>query len=140
LQARLGPDAVLRPRWVESHLPERACVYQPATADAPENPAPSVQEAKPLCARPLCLLDRPAEIGVIVSPSEDREGHPVAFTHRGQQHRLRFAVGPERIAGPWWEGNHRTRDYFEVEDEAGLRFWMFRVMETWRWYLHGRFE
>lgn len=140
LQARLGPDAVLRPRWVESHLPEQACVYQPATADAPDNPSLAVQEIKPLSPRPLCLFERPVEIAVMVSPSEDREGHPIAFTYRGKQHRLRFAVGPERIAGPWWNGNHRTRDYFEVEDEIGLRFWLFRVLETWRWYLHGRFE
>jgi protein ImuB len=36
--------------------------------------------------------------------------------------------GPERIAMEWWkqDGNAPTRDYFRIEDEAGLRFWIFR--------------
>ena len=48
---------------------------------------------------------------------------------------------PERIAGRWWEGNDKTRDYFDVEtDEDGKRFWIFRVFQTGKWYLHGVFE
>jgi protein ImuB len=85
------------------------------------------------------LLPTPIEVGVIVSPSDDREGHPVALTHEGRVHRLRITVGPERVAGVWWSGHDRTRDYFDVADEEGRRFWIFRVIETWRWYLHGVF-
>jgi protein ImuB len=48
--------------------------------------------------------------------------------------------GPERIAGQWWNGSGKTRDYFDVADTAGSRFWLFRVMETNQWYLHGIFE
>ena len=48
--------------------------------------------------------------------------------------------GPERIAGQWWNGADKTRDYFDVGDMAGCRYWLFRVMETNRWYLHGIFE
>ena len=90
--------------------------------------------------RPLHLLRRPVEIAVMVSPSEDREGFPISFTHGNQVHPLRFAVGPERIACQWWDGHDKTRDYFDVENPAGRRFWIFRVLETWKWYLHGEFE
>lgn len=140
LQAKLGADAVLRPRWNESHLPEKACTFQPATADISSNTALAVHEVKPLSARPLCLLRQPLEVGVIVSPSDDREGAPISFSHDDTVHRVRICIGPERITGPWWEGNHKTRDYFIVENDTGERFWLFRVIETWKWYLHGRFE
>jgi protein ImuB len=140
LQIRLGIDAVLRPRWSESHLPENACTFQPATADAPKHEALAVHDVKPLSARPLCLLRRPIEVGVIVSPSDDREGAPISFSCNGDSHRVALCVGPERITGPWWEGNDKTRDYFVVENAQGERFWLFRVIETWKWYLHGKFE
>jgi protein ImuB len=80
------------------------------------------------------------EIPVIVSPSNDREGRPISFTRAGDVHRLPLCIGPERIAGQWWEGRDKTRDYFEVEDSQGKRFWIFRVLQTGRWYLHGRFQ
>jgi protein ImuB len=76
----------------------------------------------------------------MVSPSHDREGRPVLFAHHGEVHRLAHAVGPERIAGQWWQGHLKTRDYFDVEDEDGKRFWLFRVAETGRWFLHGEYE
>jgi protein ImuB len=49
-------------------------------------------------------------------------------------------VGPERIAGRWWDGNDKTRDYFDIADPTGNRFWLFRVSQTGKWYLHGTFE
>ena len=76
----------------------------------------------------------------MVTPSHDRDGKPILFTHHGEVHRLAHAVGPERIAGQWWQGHFKTRDYFDVEDEQGKRFWIFRVGETGRWFLHGEFE
>ena len=33
-----------------------------------------------------------------------------------------------------------TRDYFDVEDAEGKRFWLFRVNETGKWYVHGMFS
>jgi protein ImuB len=54
----------------------------------------------------------------------------------------------------WWrsEGERLTRDYFRVEDEAGLRFWLYRDglyeceldPQTGRpvqpsWFMHGLF-
>jgi protein ImuB len=89
---------------------------------------------------PLHLLNRPEQIGVIVSPSHDCQGRPVSFTWRGRVHRLVHSTGPQRIAGQWWQGHRKTRDYFDVENDAGERFWIFRVMETRKWYVHGEFE
>ena len=76
----------------------------------------------------------------MVSPSEDRNGRPILFRHQNKVHELIHTIGPERIAGQWWRGHDRTRDYFDVEDKQGHRFWLFRVQETSKWYLHGFFN
>ena len=76
----------------------------------------------------------------MVSPSDDREGRPVMFVHEDGVHRVRHCVGPERIAGRWWDGHDKTRDYFDVLEAGGRRFWIFRVTQTGKWYLHGVFE
>jgi protein ImuB len=100
--------------------------------------------------RPLHLFPLPQEVQVIAAPSYERDGAPLSFTraggrvHRltragGRVHRLTRAAGPERIAGAWWEGHARTRDYFDAEDASGKRFWLFRVRESGRWFLHGEF-
>jgi hypothetical protein len=77
---------------------------------------------------------------VIVTPSDDAEGTPAAFTQDGISRRVAHWVGPERIAGRWWNGHDKTRDYFDVADPDGNRFWLFRVLQTHKWYLHGSFE
>ena len=73
----------------------------------------------------------------MVAPSDDREGRPVQFAHEHRVHEITAALGPERICGQWWQGRNKTRDYYDVEDPQGRRFWIFRVAETGKWYLHG---
>jgi protein ImuB len=160
LRARLGDPAVIRPACVESYLPERA--WRPAPVDAPmaapqtsrslraprSSDVPNQPPPPPAPPRPLTLFATPLEIGVVCEPSDDRTGRPRQFTWRGAVYRLAHAVGPERIAGEWWRGHHRTRDYYDVEDDAGQRFWLFRVPQQdpegatvgARWFLHGRFD
>lgn len=75
----------------------------------------------------------------MVAPSHDRDGRPISITQAGRVRRVVHALGPERIAGQWWEGHTKTRDYFAIEDEAGQRNWIFRVQETGKWYVHGNF-
>lgn len=149
LVVRMGQDAVVRVRMHESHVPEQACVYTRVMDRAIATGTPRSEKhlrppidvrVEPSAPRPLCLLNTPEQIGVIVSPSQDREGRPVLFNRNGKVHRLTQAIGPERICGQWWDGRNKTRDYFDVEDDAGRRFWIFRVLQTWTWYLHGRFE
>jgi len=155
LRARLGEVA----QWaqlVQSHLPERAfrwdqspactCGAARGAADKQlfgrnQSPACTCGAAdKQIAARPLCLLPVPRRVQAIVTPSESRDGQPISFTDDGQVHRLAHVKGPERIAGEWWNGRWKTRDYFDAQDEAGNRYWLFRVVQSGQWYLHGIFE
>ena len=151
LLLRLGEEAVLRPIAMESYVPERAVGYgssqnvevkmQKSKVREPSafhNSAFSIQNSA--FPRPLHLLPRPVELRVMVSPSDDRDGRPIAVTEEGRTRRIVHAMGPERIAGQWWQGHDKTRDYFEIEDETGRRSWVFRVRETSRWFRHGEFE
>ena len=131
LTARLGPGVALTPRLIESHLPEKVCCFCEAAAhSAIPCPQSSIEKS-----RPIELLGEPVEIPCMVAP----EGLPVAFTHEDRVFQISVASGPERISPPWWEGRNKTRDYFEVQESAGRRFWIFRVAETRKWYLHGFF-
>jgi protein ImuB len=151
LSVRLGREAMMRPQLAESHLPEKAYVLGvtglclesrdvPMKSRKKDVPVYSDDFCKSDAARPLCLLDRPVEICVIASPSHEGEGRPVSFSLGGIVHRIVHAAGPERIAGIWWEGQDKERDYFDAEDQRGRRFWIFRVRQTGRWFLHGVFE
>jgi protein ImuB len=77
---------------------------------------------------------------------------PRYFIWRRATHTVVRAEGPERIAMEWWrsQGTRPTRDYFRVEDEAGLRFWLYRDglyneaagnddAVPPKWFLHGLF-
>lgn len=131
LRIRLGESSIIQPRLVESYLPELAWKNDPQSPSAP------------VCApaRPVCLLPEPGEIRVVCEPSDDFLGRPRQFAWETGVHRIVYVVGPERISGQWWLGHRHTRDYYDVEDEAGMRFWIFRVVrgQSVRWFLHGRF-
>jgi protein ImuB len=53
------------------------------------------------------------------------------------------------VFGEWWTRDAETRavrDYFQVEDEAGARYWIYRAGDgedpdtgSQRWFLHGVF-
>jgi protein ImuB len=121
---------------LESNLPENTsrCRDTAGKADVP-----SARGAADLL-RPLRLLREPRSIKTIVRPSESHDGQPVSFTDYGEVHRLDHLRGPERITGQWWKGRWKTRDYFDVLDAAGDRYWIFRVPQSGRWFLHGIFE
>jgi protein ImuB len=139
LTVRLGEEGIVRPTLVESHVPERAFSFQWHGFSTRDSDLQKTCVENPCHERPLQLLPEPVEIRAIVTPSEDRDGRPVLFRLGRDVHELRHAIGPERISGEWWRGHDKTRDYFDVEDPAGKRFWVFRVNETNRWYLHGVF-
>ncbi|MDB5302928.1 MAG: polymerase [Phycisphaerales bacterium] len=139
LRIRLGAGAVLTADLAASHLPERAFRLSDAT-ETVLTPHKNRAEGRKLKSRPLHLLPKPAEIHCTVAPSVLGAGEPLIFTYNGTAYRIVQASGPERISGVWWEGRNKTRDYFDVEEEAGRRFWIFRVAETRRWFLHGVFD
>ena len=64
--------------------------------------------------------------------------------------RIAAADGPERVYGEWWVRDARSasaiRDYFQVEDQDGARFWLFRKGDgedpatgDLSWHMHGLF-
>ena len=95
---------------------------------------------------PARLLNPPRPIEALAALPDQP---PVAFTWRRHRHRIRRADGPERIYGEWWRHDaerQSVRDYFQVEDESGQRFWLFRQGNgldpdtgDLSWFLHGLF-
>ena len=123
LQAKLGEGAVLRPRGVESWIPERSETWAPAGPEAPEAAFDLGRE------RPILLLERPEEVNIPVTELPD--GAPRQFTWRRVQRRVVKAEGPERLSPEWWRPTDalkpvRTRDYYRLEDDQGRRYWLFR--------------
>ncbi len=150
LSARLGEGAVRIADPFGSWLPERAERWRPALAKAPPK-----QEAAgdPRRARPLLLLDPPEPVETI---AEMPDGVPALFTWRRVRRSVTRADGPERLSPEWWRPRPdgrlaRTRDYYRIEDDQGLRYWLFReglydVEYTGAdderppsWWMHGMF-
>lgn len=136
---RLGAGRVWRAAPVESDVPERSVRRVAALA-------PPSGRSWPDWPRPARLLTPPQPVEVTgMLPDHP----PAVFTWRRHRHRVRRADGPERIAGEWWRCDAEraaTRDYWQVEDEAGRRFWLYRrgdgveaATGDLRWFVHGVF-
>jgi protein ImuB len=129
LSNRLSACRLWRYAPRESHIPERATQRAPALAAA------ITWQDDPDTPRPIRLLRRPERIEVTALLPDDP---PVQFRWRGALHRVRAATGPERIGAEWWTSQTGgTRDYYQVEDSKGARYWMFR--DEAAWWLHGLF-
>jgi protein ImuB len=128
IAARIGGRRVVVHLPQDTHIPERAVLAAPAQhrlAAAMHAAWPARVEGEPPL-RPLRLFEKPEPIKVPFATVPD--GPPHHFTWRRADHAVVRAEGPERIAMEWWkhDGQTLTRDYFRVEDEAGLRFWIYR--------------
>ncbi|HRH77731.1 MAG TPA: hypothetical protein PK129_10325, partial [Cellvibrionaceae bacterium] len=117
------------------YWPERS--YKEA-ASLTEQPVATWQSHRP---RPIHILPHPEPIQVTALIPDYP---PMLFRYKGMVHNIKKADGPERIEQEWWlqEGQHR--DYYCVEDEAGRRYWLFRLghygnEEPAQWFLHGFF-
>ena len=155
MTSRLGPLAVVRSKFVDSHTPERAVVLEPAIARTPDNPDAAPDPDRP---RPLRLLPQSEAIAVT---AEVPDGPPAIMVWRRVRYRFAKASGPERLGSEWWRSGLRlqlvppapprlpepgekpakpayvaqldlldaaaaTRDYYVAEEEGGRRFWLFR--------------
>jgi protein ImuB len=153
IAARIGGRRVVVHLPQDTHIPERAV----EAASAQHHLAAAAQAEWPVRAegepplRPIRLFERPELIKVI---AQVPDGPPARFVWRRATHAVVRAEGPERVAMEWWraQGEMLTRDYFRVEDEAGLRFWLYRdglydreiEQEEGRvvqpnWFMHGLF-
>ena len=154
IAARIGGRRVVVHLPQDTHIPERAVLAVSAQhhlAAATQVSWPARIESEPPL-RPLRLFDRPEPIKVPFASVPD--GPPHQFTWRRVTHAVVRVEGPERIAMEWWkqDGERLTRDYFRIEDEAGLRFWIFRdglydseladeagEPVPVKWFVHGLF-
>jgi protein ImuB len=138
LAGRLGARRLYRWSALESDVPERSA--------ARVGPFGLVA-GWPAWPRPVCLLSPPERVGNVVALLPDQP--PRRFTWRGRAYSIARADGPERIYGEWWRRTaeaEAVRDYFQVEDEEGARFWLYRRGDgedprtgDLSWYLHGVF-
>jgi protein ImuB len=140
LANRVGHKCLYRFAPVESDVPERS-----VRRIAPLAPDAGATWTDPW-PRPARLLPVPEPIETVALLPDHP---PVTFTWRGVRHRVSRADGPERIFGEWWKHDAEAaavRDYFQVENDAGERFWIYRAGDgedgatgSHRWFLHGVF-
>jgi len=138
LSARIGSAALFKVAPVESDVPERATVR----VGPLERPAQWIKWR-----RPARLLRRPELLHNVVALLPDAA--PRRFTWRGNAHVVIAGDGPERIFGEWWRRDGEVwavRDYYQVEDADGGRYWIFRrgdgvdgTTGDLSWHLHGVF-
>jgi protein ImuB len=140
LSNRVGESRLYRFAPVSSDVPERSVQRVAAAAPARGDGWPTHWP------RPARLLTPPEAIETVALLPDHP---PVSFTWRGSRRRIRRADGPERVFGEWWKRDAELiaiRDYFQVEDDAGERFWIFRAGDgedaatgSHKWFLHGIF-
>ncbi len=132
LTVKAGVQAI-RYLPAEHYWPERS--FKPASSLHEKLSSPWLDKL-----RPLQLLHVPIKIDV-TAPIPDYP--PMVFRHDGKVHRITKADGPERIEQEWWLQQGEHRDYYRVEDEAGRRYWLFRLGhyndKSYQWYIHGFF-
>ncbi|PWG78916.1 nucleotidyltransferase [Pararcticibacter amylolyticus] len=134
IAGKIGPDRIKRYLPSEHYWPERSVQLAASLNDKPQT---AWYVAGP---RPVRLLSQPEPIEVM---SLLPDYPPRVFSCKGKRHIVTRADGPERIEQEWWLGKGEHRDYYAVEDEEGLRYWLFRSGhydgENGHWYLHGYF-
>lgn len=159
LSARLGEQAVRVAEPAGSWIPERSERWRPALRMRPASKRPDpATDTMDHRKRPILMLDPPEPVEAI---AELPDGAPALFTWRRVPRRVTRAEGPERLSAEWWRTlsdgpgplarQPRTRDYYRVEDDQGLRYWLFREGLYGReyagtveerapsWWMHGMF-
>ncbi len=134
LASKVSMDVIHRYLPAEHYWPEGSVT---TATSLQEKPTTSWRTDLP---RPIQLLPYPEPIEVTV-PIPDYP--PMLFTYKGKLHNVKKADGPERIEQEWWLSQGLYRDYYSVEDEAGARYWLFRLGQydkgEPKWFLHGFF-
>jgi protein ImuB len=138
LAGRLGERNLYRWSAVESDVPERS-LRRVGPFDA--------VRSWPDWPRPVRLLSPAEPVDQVMAAMPDHP--PRRFRWRGRVHHVRRGDGPERIHGEWWKRSGEAdavRDYFQVEDEEGERFWLYRRGDgedlrtgDLSWWLQGAF-
>ncbi|MDB5012212.1 MAG: nucleotidyltransferase [Daejeonella sp.] len=135
ITAKVGAGTIHRYLPAEHYWPERSIK---AAQTLQEPPATTWRISKP---RPVRLLAHPEPVDV-TAPIPDYP--PILFRYKNKVHHVRKADGPERIEREWWLDAGEHRDYYNVEDENGQRYWLFRLghysgNSVKQWFIHGFF-
>ena len=135
LETKFGNGHVHRFLPDEHHWPERSVKQALSLKEQPTTAWPTDRP------RPIQLLPVPETIEVS-APVPDYP--PMNFRHKGILHTIQKADGPERIEQEWWIAEGEHRDYYQVEDQDGKRYWLFRsghydANRKPGWFLHGYF-
>jgi protein ImuB len=135
LTCRLGAHTIHRYMPCEHHWPERSLRLATSLYEKPLSPW---RTDRP---RPLRLLSKP-ELIEVAAPVPDYP--PMLFRYKGRLHQINKADGPERIEREWWLEEGEYRDYYQVEDAEGRRYWIFRAgdyaeKKSIQWFLCGFF-
>ncbi len=135
LANKIGAGNIHRYLPQEHYWPERS--IRPALS-IKEKPTTAWRTNRP---RPSILLPRPEQIEVTALIPDYP---PMLFIYRNKTHHIKKADGPERIEREWWLDEGAHRDYYQVEDQEGKRYWLFRSghysgNQSGQWFIHGFF-
>ena len=163
LSSRLGKRRVLRASLKPEALPEYGFQLEPIAnlniqrwcqqILAPQKNSPSklgggpssagpcktgwlLKQRKPVDSLPIWYWKEPLEIQCQIGRKENR---PLKMLYKGHWQQITRYWGPERIESGWWRGRAIRRDYYRVEIETGLRFWLYRGLPGEHWFLQGKF-
>ena len=159
LSNRFGERNITYAAPVKSHIPERAWRMVSASSmgggrggggggaaalDVTRWEEVEAETVFRTASRPFRLFDAPEAAEVT---AQVPDGPPLHFRWRRVPRQITRARGPERIAPEWWRDGPRgvaIRDYYEVEDTEGRRYWLFREglyggENNPVWFVHGVF-
>jgi protein ImuB len=127
----------------DNYLPEAAFKAVPINQHNHCHPVSSTDQTTTAeLGRPTLLFKRPAKIEAIAL-LPDQPPRILIFKHL--KRKVIRSFGPERIREKWWQTTAdqpaSSRNYFTIEDECGLLWWIFRnnapEQPNANWYLHG---
>jgi protein ImuB len=119
----------------EQHWPERAVKFHEGLPGGDKQEWP-LDKPRPI------RLEKPPILIEVTAPIPDYP--PMLFRLNGQLHKVIRADGPERLEQEWWVGEGLHRDYYIIEDDKAVRYWIFRLGHydpklKASWYVHGIF-
>jgi len=135
VSGKIGFQVIHRYLPATKYWPERSVLRSVSITEKPQT---TWRVDKP---RPTELLPKPMPVEVMaIIPDHP----PKFFIYKGVRHIVAKADGPERIEREWWLDQGEHRDYYQVEDEQGGRYWLFRSghyggEKKYQWFIHGFF-
>lgn len=145
LGEKLGGESVRRVAFRESYVPERSFELVPAALNVAERAPIEISRVNAaVAADPHVCDERPSVLFALPHPVDVMsvlpDNPPFWLKWRGKTYRIKHAVGPERITPEWWGRDPqllKARDYFRVQLASGIWLWLFRELNTLRWFVHG---